>query len=205
MASPYINTILSTPVILRPDQMNNNIYINLKNNLEYKLVNKCFLNYGYVLKIIKIIEYADGVIEAENIESSALFNLKFSCRLCLPLKGMRITCEITRINKLLIMARNGPILVVITPDRINSTVFFKDNNNNIRYKKDDQNTPILLEPQDFIVVTIQSLKFFDRDEKIKAIGILDNVATDDEKKKYYSDKYREDEPIVDINAITGAQ
>ena len=81
MTSPYINTKLSASILLHPYQMDNKIYINLKKNLEKKLIGKCFSNYGYVVKIIKILSYKDGIIEAENTESSALFDLEFSCKL----------------------------------------------------------------------------------------------------------------------------
>lgn len=197
MSSPYINTILKTSVILHPYQMDNNIYISLKKNLENKVVGKCFIDYGYINKVIKIEEYKDGIIEAENTESSALFDLSFSCKLCAPLRNTQIICEIERVNKLLITAINGPILVVITNDRVNASVFFKDNNNNIRYKKENQSN--MLQPHDFIKVTLQSIKFNDEDEKIKAIGILENMASEEEKKKYYLDQYRDDRDIVEYD------
>lgn len=193
MSSPYINTKLSTSVILHPYQMDNKIYINLKNNLQ-NIVGKCFSKYGYIVKIIEILNYKDGVIEAENTESSALFDLDFSCRICTPLKNTQIICEIDRVNKLLITAINGPILVVITNDRINSNVFFKDNNNNIRYKKSAQSN--MLQPHDFIKVTLQTIHFNDGDEKIKAIGYMDDIATDDEKKNYYKDLYIDSDTVV---------
>lgn len=196
MSSPYINTILNTTVMLRPYQMDNNIYINLKKNLENNVVGKCFKNYGFISKIIRILDYKDGIIEAENTESSALFDLRFTCKLCAPLKNMQIICEIERVNKLLITAVNGPILVVITHDRINTSVFFKDNNNNIRYKKDDQS--LMLQQHDFIKITLQSIKFYDGDETIKAIGILEDIATEKEQKKFYSDQYSENENVVDF-------
>src|SRR5437016_615733 len=120
--SPYINSILLTSVMLNPYQMDNKIYINLKKNLENKVNGKCFSKYGYVVKVIEILAYKDGVIEAENTQSSALFDLNFSCKLCCPLKNTQIVCKIDRVNKLLITAVNGPIIIVITHDRINSNI-----------------------------------------------------------------------------------
>jgi DNA-directed RNA polymerase subunit E'/Rpb7 len=196
MTSPYINTKIQTSVILHPHQMDNKIYINLKKNLESKVVGRCFLKYGFIMKIINIVSYEDGVIEAENVESSALFDLEFSCRLCAPLKNTTIICEIDRINKLLVTAKNGPILIVITNDRLNSAVFFKDNNNNIRYKKNGQSK--MLEPQDFIKVKLQTIRFYDGDTKIKAIGFIEDMASEEEKKSYYSDQYSNQSQIVDF-------
>ena len=195
--SPFINTVIQNSTILHPYQMNNSVYRSLKTNLERKLVGKCFSNYGYIVKIIEILSYKDGVIEAENTESSALFDLTFSCRICAPLKNTQIICEIDRVNKLLITAVNGPILIVITNDRTNSKVFFKDNNNNIRYKKEGQS--LMLQPHDFIKVTLQTIQFFDGDEKIKAIGFMEDIADESEKKKYYEDQYVESNDYVDFN------
>lgn len=200
MTSPYINTIIHTTVMLHPYQMDNKIYINLKKNLENKVTKKCFSKYGYIVKVIEIIDYKDGRIEAENTESSALFDLEFSCRICSPLRNTQIVCEIDRVNKLLITAKNGPILVVITNDRLNSNVFFKDNNNNIRYKKDGQSK--MLEPQDFIKVTLQTIQFYDGDEKIKAIGFVDDIATEEEKKSYYSDQYIDTDEVIDFESYS---
>jgi len=195
MTSPYINTKLSTSVILHPYQMDNKIYINLKQNLQ-TISGKCFQKYGYVVKIIEILDYKDGVIEAENTESSALFDLDFSCRMCVPLKNTQIICEIDRVNKLLITAVNGPILVVITNDRVNNDVFYKDNNNNIRYKKEGQSN--MLQPHDFIKVVLQTIHFNDGDEKIKAIGYMEDMAGEEDKKNFYKDAYLDTDAVVDF-------
>lgn len=197
MTSPYINTKIHTSVILHPYQMDNKIYINLKKNLESKVTGKCFSKYGYIVKVIEILNYKDGIIEAENTESSALFDLEFSCRICSPLKNTQIICEIDRVNKLLITAKNGPILIIITNDRLNNIIFFKDNNNNIRYKKDGQSK--MLESQDFIKVTLQTIQFYDGDEKIKAIGFVDDIATEEEKRNYYLDQYDNPSNTVDFD------
>lgn len=210
MSSPYINTKLSTSIILHPYQMDNNIYINLKKNLERKLVGKCYKQYGYVEKVIEIMNYDniknEGIIEAENVESSALYDLQFSCRLCRPLPQTQIICEISRVNKLLLTAVNGPILIIITYDRINNNVFFKDNNENIRYKKG--NKSYILAPHDFVKINIQTVILQDKEEKIKAMGFMFDIATEEEKKTYYEDLYNNEtnklidyEKYINLNTI----
>lgn len=189
MISPYFNTKLSTTIILKPHQMNNAIYLNLKKNLEEKIVGKCYNKYGYVMKIIQIFDYKDGIIEAENIDSSALFSLDFSCRLCLPLKGMTIICRITNLNKALILAHNGPIIITITNNRINNELFFKDHNDNTRYKKGNESYQ--LKKEDFIKITIETAKFFNNDEQINVIAFLNDMASEDEIKFFYDDTYKD--------------
>ena len=197
MTSPYVNTVLSKTVPLHPYQMNNKIYLNLKNNLERSIVGKCYSKYGFIVKIIKIEKVNEGVIEAENTDASAFFDLSFSCRICLPLKDTQIICQIDKVNKVLITAVNGPILVIITNDRINDKVFFKDNNNNIRYKKEDQSD--ILKSQDFIKVTLETIRFHNGDEKIKAIGYMDDIASESDQKKFYEDQYKEEEQQINID------
>ena len=196
MSSPYINTKLKTSILLHPYQMDNKVYINLKSNLERKIVGKCYSKYGFVVKVIEILNYKEGVIEAENTDSSALFELEFSTRICLPLKDTQIICKVDRVNKLLITAVNGPIVVIITNDRINDKVFFKDNNNNVRYKIDNKSD--ILKSNDMIKVTLRTIQFYDSDEKIKAIGFLDDIADVGEKKMFFDDEYK-DSSFVDYN------
>lgn len=188
MANPYSNTILRAPVLLHPRQMNNNIYINLKKNLENQLLDKCYKNYGYICKIIKIVKHDDGRIEAENVEASARFNVEFSCKLCLPVENTTIVATIENINPLLITAINGPITIVITNDRINNNIFFKDNNNNVRYEKEKKS--LLLKKGDHIKVTILSIQFYHGHQGISAIGFLEGIPTDKEVEDSYVNQYK---------------
>ena len=196
MTSPYINTKLFTSISLRPDQMDNKIYINLKKNLENKLLKKCYKNYGYISNIYKILDYDDGMVEAENLRGSAIFDISFSCKLCRPLKQTQIICQIHRANKLLVTAVNGPIQVIISHDRMSDN-FRTDYNNTLTYKKDGVSTS--LEPGDFVKVTILSITFSHNDIVIKSIGYLDNIATDDEIKQFYNDEYNTNDDQIDYN------
>ncbi len=197
ITNPYFTTKLSTTVILHPHQMNEKIYLNLKKNLEEKTVNRCFNKYGFIIKVIEILKYGDAVIEAENVDSSAIFSLDFSCKICLPMKNMQIICQINKFNKLLMIGVNGPITVVITNNRVNENVFFKDNNNNIRYKHKNGESK-LLAAQEFIKVIIQTVKFFDGDEKITCIGFLNDIASDKEIEENYANMYK-DSNVIDHN------
>lgn len=196
MSSPYINTELYTSVPLFAAQMNNKIYLNLKDNLVNNIEKKCFRNYGYIMEVYKILKYKDGVVEPENTNSAANFDVTFSCRLCIPLKGLQIVCQVNRVNKLLITVTNGPILVIITNERINDTTFFTDKNNNLRYIQGKQTE--MLKQNEFVKVTINSVMFNNGDDKIKAIGFLDDMASEKEVEAYYKDLYDTDKKFVDI-------
>src|ERR1700722_13785306 len=98
MLSPYINTKLFTLVTVMPNQMNNDIYSHMKSNLAQRLEGKCYRNFGYISKIYEILEHGDGVIEPENPTAAAAYNVKFTCRLCIPLKDKYIICKVEKTN-----------------------------------------------------------------------------------------------------------
>ncbi len=187
MSSPYINTELYTTVPLMAVQMNNNVYLHLKNNLKDKVKERCFKHYGYIVDVYEILEHSDGIVVPESMMGDATYDIRFSCRLCTPQRGTQIVCQIDRAHKILITARNGPIVAIITTDRINENIFFTDNNNNLQYKKGDKS--YVLSEKDFVVVTLQSITFHHGDDKIKAIVHLDDVATEEQVKEFYKELY----------------
>jgi DNA-directed RNA polymerase subunit E'/Rpb7 len=196
MSSPYINTELYANVSLVALQMENRTNLNLKNNLVKSLEKKCYKNYGYIMEIYKIIKKNDGYISAEDMSSSANFDLTFSCRLCVPMSGTEIICQVNRVNKMLITVMNGPILIIITNDKINNKVFFIDNNNNLKYRNGDKSES--LNQNEFVKVTITSVIFNNGDDKIKAIGFLNDVANEKETEQYYTDLYNTEMKFIDV-------
>lgn len=179
--NPYKKTILSTPIMLSPDQMDNKMYIHLKANLKNKLENKCYENYGYIDEIYNIEEISDGIIEPEDISCSAKMEIKFSCNLFLPIVGKEIICKIKKMNKALIMGVNGPIEAVITTDKINKENFFSDVNRNIRVK----GTSEIVVPNMYIRVLVISKLYSNYDKNILVIGFLQNIATQKEINDYF--------------------
>lgn len=183
--SPYIETSLRCPIMLNPTQMDNKLELYLKANLNNYTKGRCFLNYGFVVKINKIEETSDGRIEEEDSSCSAKFIVKFSCRLCLPAKNKEIICRIDRMNKVLLSAINGPIKAIITPDKINEENFFIDTDRNIRIK----NTSTIIEPEMYIKVLILQSTFSHYDTNIIAISFLQNIATEQEIMMFDKEQY----------------
>ena len=179
--NPYKKTVLSTPIMISPDQMDNKMYIHLKSNLINKLENKCYENYGYIDKIYNIEEISDGIIEPEDPSCSAKMIVRFSCNLFLPIVGKEIICKIDRMNKALIMGVNGPaIKVIISADKINKDNFFSDVNRNIRVK----GTSEVVLPGMYLRVLVLSKSFSNYDKNILVIGYLQDIATQKEIEDY---------------------
>lgn len=187
--SPYIITRLHSTIVLKPEQMNENLYNNLKQNLLIAYKNRCYKDYGCIMDIIEILSKEIGRCETEDLTASARFNVTYSCILCRPLKGTYIICKIDKLTKAVILAKNGPIAVIIIPDKINDNNFVVFNNN-IRYKdKNNNNSYQSLAPDDIIKIKILNLSFRNNADNISVIGYLDNIASTKEIKDYYDEQY----------------
>lgn len=197
ISNPYINTILSDKIGLRPDQINNDLYINLKQNLISKLEGKCYLDIGFISKIYKIINHDAGLISGENLHGVVSFKVDFSLKLCRPLRGTNIICKVFRVTKSIITLTNGPILVINSTKRYNKDVFFTDNNNVLRYKTSEKRSKILGQGE-YVVVNIESITFDNKEKRIMAIGFLNKMATDKQVQKFHDDINDESSEIVDI-------
>lgn len=198
MYSPYIVTLLNTSVNLNPRQMNNQIYKNLKDNLIKKIEGKCYRNFGYVAKVYDIKEYSDGYLIPENPMAAATFSLKFTCKLCIPLRKKHIVCKIEKITNMLISAHNGPITMIITMNRINGDLFYQDQKTGkLMIKNEKKNKEVT--PGMYIIATVESRAFNDMDQIIMSIGELNRLATDEEINASFSQEHNNNTNIVNFN------
>lgn len=186
--NPYIYTTMNVKVSLRPEQMNNKLYINIRDNLVKKVDKKCYNNYGYIMEVYKILKIGNGIISTENFTGSSVFDINFSCKLCRVVEGVNIVCKIIKITRALSLAENGPITIIITNDKINNNIFYFDNNNYLRYK--DNNKSKKVEQGDFVIVNILNKEFHHKDEKIKAIGFLKSMASEKDVDRFYEDYHQ---------------
>ena len=198
LSNPYIDTILYSKVLLTPLQINNDIYISLKNNLKKKIEKKCN-RYGYITKIYKLLDYSEGEIISENFDASVVYNIKYSCRLCKPLNNSRIICNIDLLNKSLIKCSNGPIICIVNIGRINESVFNIDNNGDIINIQDNKK----LEVNDKIIIEIKGINFFPDDTRIVILGLLQYVPTEDDIKEYYHENLEVENISENIVTLDG--
>jgi len=194
-SSPYITTLLSATINLNPRQMDNKIYKNIKDNLIKKIEGKCYRNYGYIAKVYDIKEYSNGIMIPENPQAPATFAVKFTCKICNPLRKKKIVCKIAKINNMFVNSQNGPITVISTMNRINEEIFFIDQKTNKLMSKINGNIEEV-SPGKFIIVTIESKMFNDMDTVIIALGEINRMATDEEINNSFQDEYKEDNDVT---------
>jgi DNA-directed RNA polymerase subunit E'/Rpb7 len=206
MTSPYFNTYLTTEIVLHPSQMNNDIYKHLKNNLIERFQDKCFQHYGYITKIYNIEERKGGNVIAEDPTASAKYVVKFSCRLCKPLRNSVIVCEILGINKAIIHLRNGPINVVVLESNLNSNNFIFDEKRNIFLAKDENDKiglPIL--KGSYVKVKILNIQIEDKSLRILVSGSLEMLASKEEIERMILDRENDHNEFVDYDSYITKQ
>ena len=120
-----------------------------------------------------------------------MFNVKYHCRLCLPIENTTLIAKIIIINHELMIATNGPIFIFIPKENIDSNVWKMIDNSFIN-KKDKK-----LAINDFVKVKILNKRINMDDWQIKAIGLLNDFATKEEVKKFYNQNDDEEEVIND--------
>ena len=179
ITNPYIDAELTTTIALQPEQLNNEIYINLKKNLKTKLLNKCYKNYGLITEIHEMTEYKKGFIVSENFTGSVLFDISFSCRLCSPIKGSIVLCEVSTEREIGIIARNGMLITTITNDRMSEKFVNNQGGGKIKYKENNGKYTVL-QKGDVIVVVLVTIEYDHGSDRIKSLGFLVDRATEEQ-------------------------
>lgn len=195
---PCKDEILYTRVILKPHQMNDELYLSLKKNLVEKVEGKCTKD-GFIIKVYKIIEYKNGVIEPENFTGSAVYDVMYLAKICSILKETIIVAKITSYvpNAGFALSDFGSIVKIIFTKNerdINSKVFSIGNDKNILHIPTQRKIGI----NDYVKIQIKSIKFSPNDVVIKCMGYLDNIATPEEIEKYsYKDEFSKNQKQSD--------
>ena len=188
--SPYKNIAQYTKIMLEPYQINSDLRNHLKINLKKKVEKKCNKN-GYVDEVYKILSYGDGIMHPENLSGNVLYNIKYHCKLCLPIENSIIIGQVKVINIELVVVINGPILIFIPRDNIDTTLW--DINDNFKNKK-KENTK--LNVSDYVLVQIINKRINTGDTQIKTMGKLLDFATDKQINEYFESTKTE---IIGVN------
>lgn len=181
LITPNINTTLHTRIALDALLLNNDIYPNLKFQLKKNVLGKCN-QYGYVKRINQIDNYEDNEIDCESRQGSVIFNVSYNAQICIPTTGMMIVAKLDKYNKVILSLLHGPIIIIVKSQDYNTSNFFIDNNDIHVVQK----TQELITNHNFFKIVIRGHRFSPGDTSIKALGFLENVATDEEVKDYYS-------------------
>ena len=185
LVSPYKDTVQHTLITILPHQMNSDIYSNMEAAVKEKVEKKCN-KFGFIDKVHTIQKYYDGNLINEKFLGAAYYEIDYLCRMCLPIENTMIIAKVHNINSELIILSNGPIVIFIPKDNINTNLWKLSNN--IIHKENDK----LLKMDDYVKVIIDKIKINKNDTQIKTIGILNDFAKTSEKEKYFGSIINDD-------------
>lgn len=176
--NPYRLINQKTRISIEPFHMNSDIENNMKNILKEKVEKKCN-EYGYVDTVYRIIKYSECIMPPENLNGCAISFVTYHCKLCIPIENTIIIGIIKVISQELIVATNGPLMIFIPKENIDTNIWgISDNYINKKTKN-----KLLID--DYIKIQIMAKRINQNDIQIKIIGYLINLASQEEVDTYY--------------------
>jgi len=180
IVSPYKNIKQHTRIALEPYHMNSDIKNNMKLVLKKKVEKKCNKN-GYIDEVYKILDFNDGIMIPENLNGSAIYNITYHCRLCIPIENSIIIAYIKMISNDLIVAINGPMFIFIPKNYIDTNIWnIPEGIINSAGKK--------LTIGNYVKIQIIDKRISQGDTQIKIMGKLMELAKEEDIEKYYGSK-----------------
>ena len=185
IVSPYKNITQYTKIQIKPHMMNSDIKNNMKLVLRKKIEKICNKQ-GFIDEVFKIESYIEEEISPENLSGSVNYNIAYHCRICIPIENTLIIAQVKAINQELVLASNGPIMIFIPKDNIDSKVW--DITDNFLHIKSKTN----LKDNNYIKVQILNKRINQGDFQIKAIAKLIDFATEKDVKDFYNSNLNEE-------------
>jgi len=196
----FIDLKLHDIVIVKPDQLNNELYLHLKQNLKKKIEKKC-IDAGYICRVNDIVDYKDGYLLPEDFSGNVRFRVAYNAKICVVVPNTQTVCKIENIYKAVIKAVNGPIVIIIKFTDINTNLFKIDETGNILYIKTNKQ----LKQDDHLKITIKSKRSYNGDNTIGVIGYIDDIASPENIKEYMFKEFEDDldeiKPYIKKNII----
>lgn len=176
--SLYYITQLETKVSLLPEQIDGNIDQHLISNLKDKLEGKT-IDEGIIIRIDKLIKYDYGIIDKANFMGITVFNVKYECLICSPIKNLEMICILDNIVRGYLICRNGPVIVAVQYNNINMQKFEINGDNIIHIP-----TKKTIEKNDYLKVSIININNNLGERQIMAISKLLDMADKHEIKQF---------------------
>ena len=158
--------------------MNSDIQNIMKLELRKKVEKRCNKN-GFVDEVHRIEKYEEEDMRPENLSGAVNYYITYHCRLCIPIENSIIIAQVKAITQELILCHNGPVMIFIPKDNIDSNIW--DVADRFLHLKSKTN----LKVNNYIKIEIVNKRINQGDNQIKVIGHLLDIASDKEIEKYY--------------------
>lgn len=180
--SLYYQTQLETKVSLLPQQLDANMDVHMLENLKAKIEKKSIDN-GIVLKINRLIDYNYGMIDKANFMGTTVYNVKYECFICSPTKNLEMICILDNIVKGYLIGRNGPVIVAVQFNNIDTQRFEISGETILNIK-----SKILIKKGDYLKVSVISVNNNLGEQNIVTMCKLLNLADKDEIRRFEEDQ-----------------
>lgn len=118
----FNQTINIDPNILKKNiDLDQLILEKLRNEVEGKCICHGFIKKGS----ISIVKRTIGTLNSVRLDGSIAFDISYSAQVCNPIVGQVINCEVININRMGILASQGPINIVIARSNTRNTEEFE--------------------------------------------------------------------------------
>jgi len=181
MEDIYFNCTLLKRVVVPSKHLNTNIDIYINDYIKKNVEGQC-IHEGYVKPdTVSILKKSIGCLLGSNFTGDITYDICYTAQVCNPVVGNVIECKVKFVNKMGILASNGPITVIIGRQ-------FHLNNELDKISRDD-----------VIKVEVVAKTFSLKDTEIKVVAKLYGVETVNSKKKNSSNDFTESDltPIDD--------
>ena len=180
----FKNLLLEKNIIIFPNMLNRNIENSILTKLSKKYEGKCTTEGFIKNESIKIFDRSIGRLSGSNFRGTVEYKILFSADICNPVNGELIKCTVLNINRLGVLAENGPLSIIIPKDYHEDKSVFKK-----------------IEVNDVILVEVVGKRFEINDTKISVIGRLaeDSVKNGDLVK---SKKIKRDKKKINVDEIS---
>jgi DNA-directed RNA polymerase II subunit RPB7 len=122
----FYDTTLYKRIVINPDNINKDLNETLKNILITDVEGKC-VREGYIEEnSINIIKRSVPYFYGNQLNGSMAIDIIYSAKICCPIKGNIIECDVQKINKLGILASTGPLSIIIARQFHKNKNIFKD-------------------------------------------------------------------------------
>jgi DNA-directed RNA polymerase subunit E'/Rpb7 len=184
----FVDLKLHDTIVIKPWQLNNELYLHLKQNLKNKVENKC-IDAGYICNINDIIDYNDGYLLPEDFNSDVYFRVTYNAKVCVVIPNIYMVCKVSKLVKSVLIAENGPAIVLIKYIDINSNLFKINNSGEMI----NANTNKKIQINDHIKIRVKSKKSYTGDKNICIIGFLEDVLDENFHTQYMFKNMDDDE------------
>jgi DNA-directed RNA polymerase subunit E'/Rpb7 len=192
----FVDLTLHDIIPAEPWQLNNELYLHLKQNLKNKVEKRC-IDAGYICRISDIVDYKDGYMLAEDFSGNVMFKIKYNAKACIVVPNIQIICKINQMVKGIIVANNGPVVVLIKYIDINTNVFKIGNTGNVVHVKSNKQ----LAQDVYIKITVKSKKSYNGESQLGVIGYIEDLATDEQINEYMYKEYDDDGNYIKAKTI----